>query len=298
MRIMAFAFVPFLPIFIFAAFSQQETVARKVTRQIYGPFQLGNVPREKVTVEVQIVEPSESDIIGIVDIKDAQGTPLFHRDISARGAQIEVVADEASLPSGKKAVLLIESWIPTADTLGMYGQYFGFNSSGKFVRFSGKVFNNTGTPSFSIVEKSLNGKRSLLIEMREWTGYFFVIFHYPLNPDGCASDEASPISYENLPVRVMIDSKEAQENRKTYMEEHKGEESSIYLFNKPKSGNLSPRKVMLRPESTVDFIDATFTKTPKGERGDLWLKVRIDGQEGYVQQSPENFPKLGLMGAG
>lgn len=305
MKIRPLAFIPLLPVLIFVAFSQQGTVAGKVAPKVYGPFQLGNGPKKEVTVEVQIVEPLESRIIG-VDIKDAQGTPLFHRDVSGiLGSEIEVFALEANLTDGKKAVLLVESWIPTADTMGMYEQYFGFNSSGKFVRFSGRFWNNTGGPDFSIVEKTLNGKRALLIEMDQWTDYFFTIFQYPLDLDGCTSDEAIPISYENLPIKVpssqsgmMMDSKEAQENRTAYREEHKGEEISVFLFNEPKKGNLSPRKVILRPKSTVDFIDVTVTNPPKGEYRELWLRVRIDGQEGYVPESSDDFPKLGLRGAG
>jgi hypothetical protein len=299
MRAKVFALIPLMAIFILGLFLQTEAEVKVISRENYGPFQLGNGPGGKVTVEVQIVEQSESDIIVIVDIKDTHGTQLFHRDIPDGGEDhIEVWPEEVNLPGSRKALLLIESWIPIADTLGMYGQYFGFDSSGKFVRFSGKIFNNSGGLSFLVIEKTLNGRPALLIEVSEWVGYFFVTFHYPLNLDGYVSDEASPISYKNLPIKISISSKDAEENRKACREANKGEELSVFLFKEPGNANLSPTKVLIRPESTVDFIDATFTNNPKGGRGDLWLRVRIDGQEGYVQESPEDFPKLGLISAG
>jgi hypothetical protein len=80
----------------------------------------------------------------------------------------------------------------------------------------------------------------------------------------------------------------------------------VRLFLDPDAG-FTPKHVIVQPMSAIDYLEAeapvrwdanaeriSFT-VPDG--GDVWLKIRIDGQEGWIH-SEEDLQAVGLRQAG
>jgi hypothetical protein len=78
----------------------------------------------------------------------------------------------------------------------------------------------------------------------------------------------------------------------------------VRLFPEPDEG-FSPKHVVVQPQSKVEFLEArtpvSWNETDKsisfGVDGDVWLKVSIDGQVGWIH-TQEDFDAVGLPQAG
>jgi hypothetical protein len=80
----------------------------------------------------------------------------------------------------------------------------------------------------------------------------------------------------------------------------------IRLFREPDESAI-PKRVVLKPESDVEYLEAevpvawneTENEASFGvpNPGDVWLKIRIDGQVGWIH-SEEDFEAVGLPQAG
>jgi hypothetical protein len=139
-----------------------------------------------------------------------------------------------------------------------------------------------------------------VFEVRNRTEYFTVIVPVWVNFSAgkllpsrrClrASEPAPRAEFCEFPVQAVPDSS--------------SEESFVRLFPRPDDG-ATPRHVVVRPESQVDFVSALtpniFTEagtwSPDPAQQPPWLKVRIAGKEGWVRE-PEDLLALGLRPAG
>jgi len=78
----------------------------------------------------------------------------------------------------------------------------------------------------------------------------------------------------------------------------------VRLFPESDDG-FTPKHVIIQPQSKVEFLEArvpvAWSEDEKsitfGANGDMWLKVRIDGGEGWIH-SEEDFEAVGLPQAG
>jgi hypothetical protein len=79
----------------------------------------------------------------------------------------------------------------------------------------------------------------------------------------------------------------------------------VRMFGEPAESSGTPAHVVIRKDSNVEFLAAnvkpTFTLNDNfmvlAVGGDLWLKVRIDGKEGWIH-TQEDFDAIGLPLAG
>jgi hypothetical protein len=78
----------------------------------------------------------------------------------------------------------------------------------------------------------------------------------------------------------------------------------VRLFPESDDG-FTPKHVIIQPQSKIEFLEArvpmAWSEDEKsitfGANGDMWLKVRIDGVEGWIH-SEEDFEAVGLPQAG
>jgi hypothetical protein len=80
----------------------------------------------------------------------------------------------------------------------------------------------------------------------------------------------------------------------------------VRLFPEPDEG-FTPAHVVVRPESTIDYVEAEVPvvwdaseagislDVPESDRG--WLRIRVDGREGWIHDE-EDFEAVGLPQAG
>jgi hypothetical protein len=78
----------------------------------------------------------------------------------------------------------------------------------------------------------------------------------------------------------------------------------VRLFPEPDDG-YTPKHVVVQPQSKIEYLEARIPVAWRedaksisfGVQGDVWLKVRIDGWEGWIH-SEEDFEAVGLPQAG
>ena len=80
------------------------------------------------------------------------------------------------------------------------------------------------------------------------------------------------------------------------------------MFQEPEEGFGTPKHVVINPNSKIEFLTAEVPVvwqmdannifiSPEDAFGGTWLKVRIDGQEGWIH-SQEDFQAVGLPQSG
>jgi hypothetical protein len=78
----------------------------------------------------------------------------------------------------------------------------------------------------------------------------------------------------------------------------------VRLFPEPDDG-YTPRHVVVEPQGKIEYLESRVPVAWRedansisfGVQGDVWLKVRIDGREGWIH-SEEDFEAVGLPQAG
>jgi|SRR5579863_6103662 len=138
-----------------------------------------------------------------------------------------------------------------------------------------------------------------VLRFRLWTGNFSIVYPVLINwitgqlqpsfrcPETTSKGRVDRCSY---PVTV-----EAHRDAKP---------TFVRLFPEADDG-FTPKHIIVQPESKVEFTEArvpvTWTEDDKsislGVNGDMWLKVRIDGVEGWIH-GEEDFDAVGLPQSG
>jgi hypothetical protein len=260
----------------------------------YGPFKLGTAKEKAVAVEVRTAELKAAGVQwpktdGSITVRDGKGEVIYRRNYPTTGEfELKIVVAGVELPGGRKAVLIMREFSPSAPGTGVDGQFFAFSSAGQFVPISGVIVPscNDAVPSnFPVREKTVGGRKRIEVEVRDWTGHFGVIRYFPLDLEGVAHNTAQPISADRYPVQVRVE--DARRIRKDDFP--KG--STVNLFKQPVSAGAPSAQVNVRPDSKIEFLDAIEVDRQ------WWLRVKIDGKEGYVT-GEEDFHRLGLPAAG
>jgi hypothetical protein len=138
-----------------------------------------------------------------------------------------------------------------------------------------------------------------IMKFKIWTGNFFVMYPVRINwiagrlePGRRCLETTSKGRTERCSFPVEV-------------EAHLGSQPTfVRLFPEADDG-LTPRHVIVQPNSKVDFLEAKAlvawhedAKSASFEvDGDTWLKVCIDGQEGWIH-SEEDFEALGVPQSG
>jgi hypothetical protein len=137
------------------------------------------------------------------------------------------------------------------------------------------------------------------LRFKVWTGNFFIMYPVLIN---WISGRLEPGR------RCMEMTSKGQSGRCSFqveVEAHRGTDPTfVRLFPEADEG-FTPKHVVVQPNSKVEFLEA---KTQVGWHedakaisfdltGDVWLKVRIDGQEGWIH-SEEDFEAVGVAQAG
>jgi len=138
-----------------------------------------------------------------------------------------------------------------------------------------------------------------VLKFRTWTGNFNIVYPVQINwiagklePAWHCFESTSKGRVERCTYPVMVDAH--RENQPTF----------VRLFAEPDDG-FTAKHVILQPETKIEYLEArlpvTWNEDPKsitfGANGDMWLKIRIDGQEGWIH-TEEDFEAVGLPQAG
>lgn len=138
-----------------------------------------------------------------------------------------------------------------------------------------------------------------ILKFKVWTGNFFIMYPVRIN---WITGQLEPR------WRCMETTSKGRTGRCSYpveVEAHRGGEATfVRLFPEADDG-FTPKHVVLQPETKVEFLEARVQIDWGGDakaitfgvNGDMWLKVRIDGEEGWIH-SEEDFEAVGLPQSG
>jgi hypothetical protein len=138
-----------------------------------------------------------------------------------------------------------------------------------------------------------------VLKFRTWTGNFNIV--YPVQIDWIAG-KLEPAWH------CLESTSKGQVERCSYpvmVEPHRDSQPTfVRLFAEPDEG-LTAKHLIVQPQSKIEYLEARMpvawndnSKTIDfGANGDVWLKVRIDGQEGWIH-TEEDFEAVGLPTAG
>jgi hypothetical protein len=139
-----------------------------------------------------------------------------------------------------------------------------------------------------------------ILKFKIWTGNFFVMYPVRINWITGSLEPAR---------RCMEMTSEGKSGRCSFpveVEAHRGSEPTfVRLFPEADDGS-TPKHVILQSDTKVEYLEARLQidwasqdgkSVDLNVTGDVWLRVRIGGQEGWVH-SEEDFDALGVPQAG
>lgn len=138
-----------------------------------------------------------------------------------------------------------------------------------------------------------------ILRFKVWTGNFFVMYPVRINwitgqlePARRCIETTSKGRVERCQYPVEVDA------------HREGEATFVRLFPEADEA-FTPKHIVLQPDTKIEFLEASaqigWAVDAKAVNfsvdGDIWLKVRIAGQEGWIH-SEEDFEAVGIPQAG
>jgi hypothetical protein len=236
----------------------------------------------------------------MVQVKDTGGTVSFQRILLYQfegGRFLETTSVQAEVLRGKggSGLLLTYTVAPSTPLGGRSWQVLGM-VEGKLVPFSPPV-----TPEGELLGQSSGPEVSAswdealrvdVLNFRVWTGNFSVLVPLEVNWD---------LGYMRPAYRWVAKCRMLVQAQRKPTEG----EASVRLFRESEENTGAPMQLAVRKDTAVELLWAegriAWEESEDGVRlgvlEDIWLKVRIDGKEGYIH-STEDFDAIGLPEAG
>ena len=285
---------------------EPEAAIRTVER-VTGPFLVDGRPF-RVALEVkQLLSGGTADsefgeTVSVVRIRDDAGIVQFQSNLPYRvrgGRFEESTAVHAEILKGRigSGLLLTYGVIPSTPLGGQSWQVLGIVNR-KLRPFSGPISaDGELAPANTTWDETLKAD---VLNFRIWTGNFFVIV--PLRVDWTMG-----VVRPAYRCWKMTGSGPMEACRFRVEAERRPEEGLTFvrLFQEADRKAGVPLHAVVKKDSVIEFLEVEASlkwEESEGQVGlsvseDVWLKVRIDGKEGWIH-SQEDFLAVGLPQAG
>jgi hypothetical protein len=294
--------------------NQTAEVARVTeSEQQLGAFTLGGQTFAVVARSQTISRASSARFattVSRLEIQDANANAVYQETFPAsiadgRFLQTLRVAESMLEGAGGQALILRFVEDPAAEGSGESWQMFGL-VNGKLTRYGAPLPLGQGGGAVNgvLTGVMLSGGIGVVplastaeaLEFRAWAGNFYVNVPVRIDwPTGqwsegeqCFATEGGSLHPAGCNLRV------------TPVRQPVAEGAVVTLYQQPQEDAYSARRVLLHPNSTIEFpaARALVKWQNDGDRftcsfDELWLRVRIDGNEGWVH-SATDFTSLGL----
>jgi hypothetical protein len=252
----------------------------------------------------------DSQTLASLEIRDATGAVQHQESFPhalERGAFPETCAADVRLLSGSngKGLLIDLGCLPSAPLSGGPWQIVGV-VGGKLVPFGKPLVTEGELGEF--VSGAINRIGTLtqilpdMLKVRVWTGYFFV--SVPVRVDWlqgqlalgqhCLYQTGHGMAEEGCEMPAEEAQPAPREQEITF----------VRMFQESNQRSGPPAHVVVKKDSRVEVVAGKVLSTWEGPEAvhlsvgeDLWVKVRIDGKEGWIH-TPEDLNTIGLFASG
>ena len=263
-----------------------------------GTFALGERSFQAVLRVARLPGDAEETVASI-EVQDSDGALHFQRTLPLRveGARFaETVGVDAALLQGRQGsgVLLTYSVLPSTPLGGRSWQVLGL-VQGRMKPFSKPVTLEGELVEAASAQQVRAGWDSLIetdiLNFRVWTGRFFVVVPLAVKWEWGSVNSACVLSRCSWRVEAQRQAAPSP--------------AAVKLYPQPDGSAGEPEAVAVTPASKVEFLgaeggvvwDETEEQVWFGVSEIVWLRVRIDGKEGWLSD-PEDLNAIGLPEAG
>ena len=281
------------------------------------PLRLGDQTFHFVK-RVQRIEGPADETTEWWELRDANGGVIYREayqvTVTPDGFESTTTVDARAFATKQGSGILVEGGeLPSAPRGGTWVQVFGFKWGptkavvptpfGPAMSTDGEFLDIATDPRRQA--RPVPGRTVIamndILRFRVWTGNFDIIYPVLIN---WITGKVEP-SWHCLRM-----TSRGQVDRCDYPVQvepvTRSERSFVRLFPEP-SEDFKPRHVVVEAASKVEFLEAevpiSWSEDKKNiwfgvsSEGDTWLKVRIDGQEGWIH-TQEDFDAVGLPQSG
>jgi hypothetical protein len=275
----------------------------------------------RLLTHVQCIEGTTDETVEWWELRDAKERVIYRESYPVafeNGTFESTVGISANTFTTKQGsgVLVHGMELPSAPDSGGWVQVFGFKYGRDRYAADDSLFGPFGPPIFidgaflDIGIDSLRPTPTLVggatatvmhdvLKFRVWTGNFNIVYPVLIN---WITGKVQPA------WRCIEMTSKGQVERCSYpltVEAHRDNQPTfVRLFPEADDG-FTPKHVIVQPQSKIEYLEArtpvAWNEDAKAisfsVNGDVWIKVRIDGLEGWIH-SQEDFDAVGLPQAG
>lgn len=275
----------------------------------------------RLLTHVQSIEGTTEETVEWWELRDASEHVVYRESypVAFQNGMFEstVTISANSFTTKQGSGILVHGMdLPSAPDSGGWVQVFGFKygrdkyaaDASLFGPFGPPIlivgeFLDIGTDSFRPTPTSFGGATSTVmndvLKFRVWTGNFNIVYPVLINwitgklqPAWRCIESTSKGRVERCSYPITVEAH--RDNQLTF----------VRLFPEADEG-FTPKHVIVQPQSKIEYLEArtpvTWNEDAKAiffsVSGDVWIRVRIDGQEGWIH-SQEDFDAVGLPQAG
>lgn len=259
-----------------------------------------NIDRLKYSMESR-VNWKECDVS--FSITDKNRREIYRRNFpSYNGDGSNIISvEQLVLPDIGMTLLVNYESVPSSGGAGYDGQVFGINSLGYFVPITGIIHMDNGSltsvenlnPLWAKLQQDIGVVRlgkcencEPYIKVITHTGFcgLSIVEYYYIRKEG--------IFLENTDATFPFFKKQIEVSNEILLRFKQTESTAIrdtfMFYSSPNKFETKPRNKVVKGNSIVGFIDLTINDSG------FWLRMRIDGYEGYVHLD-EEYQKFGFQ---
>jgi hypothetical protein len=275
----------------------------------------------RLLTHVQSIKGTSDETVEWWELRDANERVVFRESYPVRfqndtfETMTEITAESFTTKQGA-GILIRGSEEPSAPDSGGWVQVFGFkygpgkyaSDAALFGSFGPPIiitgnFLGTDTDSLRPTPVSAAGVSATVmrdvLKFKVWTGNFSIVYPVLIN---WISGKLEPA------WRCIETTSKGQVERCSYpimVEPHRDEQPTfVRLFPEPDE-SFTPKHVVVQPQAKIEYLEARVPVGWSGDAtaisfsvsGDVWIKLRIDGSEGWIH-SEEDFEAVGLPQVG
>ena len=270
---------------------------------------------------VQKIDGTQEQTVEWWELRDADNKAVYRQSypVSIQNNAFENTVDvsaSAFTAKGGSGILISGMDLPSAPDSGGWVQVFGFKYGRDKYGADLSLFGPFGPPisiegDFLGVEADSYrptpvafGRTSEVVtrdvmKFRLWTGNFNIVYPVLINwitgklqPAWRCPENTSKGTVDRCSYAMMAEGQ--RPDQPTF----------VRLFPEPDDG-FTPKHVIVQPHSKIEYLEARTPVTWNEDansisfsaNGDVWVKIRIDGQEGWIH-SEEDFEAVGLPQSG